>query len=294
MTSYNGSDTNDELSCTTVTLFNGVSIQIPAIPWITGFLTVGLAIAVSVLGVVAGAAGVAAGVVGVGTAGIVGGVSHGAHAARHLGHTISEGVTHIVDELGSTAGALSAPHASTVMNAHSGPPAGRLDAITLFLQFQFIASTGLLSINFPPLYSTFTANFAWANFIIPINAFRRAASHLQGHCNTTTGTGSSPYIPHISSGIATYAAHLGLQQFEVSGTTYFVFLCACGALVVLTSVVTIVIQILALTSKSKDKEAKWISRRHRWVHMSSNNTLRLVGRHSSFTFPILDIMPIPS
>jgi hypothetical protein len=166
-------------------------------------------------------------------------------------------------------------------NGEHGPPAGRMDPIMLFLHFQSISSSGLLSLRYPPIYGAFTANFAWANFILPIHAFKIVVQKMQ-KCvsdeNPITG------VPPVSSGqsnkettgIDAYAQRLGINPQDVFGIVYLVFLCSCAVLLGLFLLVGLVMQIGVFTSKTQDKRQVWLARQMKWKAMSSNNTLRIV------------------
>jgi len=207
-----------------------------------------------------------------------------AAAAGHPGTTLTTGNT------------LGVPHTAATTTAptgHSGPPAGHMDPITLFLHFQSVSFTGLLSLNYPSVYHAFTTNFAWANFIIPLKAFRKAAAHLrkcnidEGNTDTSFGVTTVNSGP-VSSGIANYSGRLGVNEQDVFVIIYLVFLCACGLLLVITVLVGTIMHIASLVSKDEDRKEVWNTRRHRWGHMSSNNTLRLVRGLSIFeTFTLL-------
>ena len=90
---------------------------------------------------------------------------------------------------GASAHDPSAHDGLTAAQAHvgsssSGPPASRMDPTALFFYFQSVSTNGLLSLNYPPVYRAFTVNFAWANLILPISSFRRAAEHMR-KCDLT-------------------------------------------------------------------------------------------------------------
>jgi hypothetical protein len=192
-----------------------------------------------------------------------------------------------------------APHAPTTAqgqvqgaNSGHGPPAGRMDPIALFLHFQNISSSGLLSVRYPPIYQAFTANFAWANFILPIHAFKIAVKKMQ-KCQLDedlpggSSTLSSTVVPPVSSGLSNgepigidgYAQRLGISPQDIFGIAYLVFLCACAVLLCLFLLIGLVIQIGVFTAKSPDRRQVWLARRERWTAMSSNNSLRIVRTH---------------
>jgi hypothetical protein len=80
----------------------------------------------------------------------------------------------------------------------------------------------------------------------------------------------------VSSGIANYAGRLGVNEQDVFGVIYLVFLCACGVLLVVSILVGAIMHVKSLASKDEEGKEVWTTRRRRWGHMSSNNTLRLV------------------
>ena len=248
-----------------MSLSNGVTTQLPAIPWATGSIALVIILA-------SGVAGVAS-----------------SFAIQGAGHTVQ---------------VTNAPHATTTANAHttttaeghvaaghSNPPVHRLDPTTVFLHFQSISTTGLLSLNYPPIYQAFTVNFAWSNFIIPLGAFRRAAERMR-KCDLpapTPGTtqfspsslpptvSSSSTASKIATGIPAYAAKLGISYQDLFGLIAFTFLCVLAVLLSIFWLVGLVIQIIVLAASKPERKAVWLERRTRWRQMSSNNTLRLVS-----------------
>jgi hypothetical protein len=158
-----------------------------------------------------------------------------------------------------------------------------MDPTAVFLHFQFVSSTGLLSVNYPSLYHAFTSNFAWANLIIPLHAFRNAAVKMR-KCDVS---GSNFAIPPVNSGlglggIANYAAQQGINAQDIFGVVFLVFLCACALLLVIHLVAAAVIQVAILISKDEARKDVWETRRDRFRYLSSNNCLRLVGGHLIF------------
>jgi len=276
LTFFSTSD-NSILGCLTATLSNGVTTKNAAIPWVTGILTILLIIAAGVLGNIAGvkAANAPGG----------NGLGMNAAAAGHPGTTLATGNTPGVPHTAAT---------TTAPTGHSGPPAGHMDPITLFLHFQSVSFTGLLSLNYPSVYHAFTTNFAWANFIIPLKAFRKAAAHMR-KCNVDKSNVSTSYGVStvnsglgVSSGIANYAGRLGVNEQDVFGVIYLVFLCACGVLLAIYILVGAIMHVKSLASKDEEGKEVWTTRRRRWGHMSSNNTLRLLlvalGTLATFAF----------
>ena len=249
-----GKSGGSQLGCLNMKLSNGVTTQNKVVPWITGLVTIGLAIIMAISGVAGGANAAGNG----GTRASVPGAGNSA-----------------AGNAGGDAGAPHAPGVATTPAGHPGPPAGHLDPITLFLHFQSISSTGLLSLSYPLVYQGFTTNFAWANFLIPIHAFRRAAGHMR-KCNTNGNTRIPAVSPSVSAGMATYSSHLGINPQDIFGIVYLVFLCACLLLLGLHMVAKAAVHIAVRRAKDW---AKCDSRRAQFAHMSSNNTLRLVRDH---------------
>jgi hypothetical protein len=246
-------DSNLEMACVQVSLTNGITIQLQAISWATGVVTI-LIIAKC------------------GAAGLAGYVAKGA-AIQPPG---------------------ASPHAATTVQSHaaggdSSPPAHNMDPTTLFLHFQSISASGLLSLKYPPIYRSFAVNFAWSNFIIPLAPFRHAAKRMR-KCDLDTPTPgdtqlSQPSIPIVSSeaaaseasaGIPAYAAKLGINRQDIFGMAYFVFLCACAALLVIFLLVGLAIQIASLIASNPERKEVWLKRRTQWRQISSNNSLRIV------------------
>ena len=151
-----------------------------------------------------------------------------------------------------------------------GPSLSRMDPIALFLHFQFISTTGLLSLKYPAIYRAFTVNFAWANFILPIQSFIRAAQRSR-KCTL------SKYPP----GISGYAVELGIGPQEVFVVVYCVFLCACLILLGLSLLVGLALQLNVLLATSDEKMEKGLRWRTLWQQMMSNNALRLVSNDTT-------------
>jgi hypothetical protein len=263
---YYDNTTGSEIACVQVSLSNGVTTQLPAIPWATGSIALVIILA-------SGVAGVAS-----------------SFAIQGSGHAVQA--------------SSASPHATTTANAHttttaeghvaaghSNPPVHRLDPTTVFLHFQSISTTGLLSLNYPPIYKAFTVNFAWANFIIPLGAFRRAAERMR-KCDLpaptpdTTQFSLSSLPPTVSSnstatkiatGIPAYAAKLNISYQDLFGLIAFTFLCVLAVLLSIFWLVGLVIQIKVWRASQPERKAVWVERRTRWGQMSSNNTLRLVS-----------------
>ena len=236
-------------------LSNGITLQNVAVPWTTGFITVLLLLAAAVLGVVGATQS---------------GTSSSSGAGKNLNTAVTSGDPHsTVDAATSTTGAVS---------GHTGPPAGHTDPLTLFLHFQFISSTGLLSINYPVLYQSFTANFAWANFIIPIKSLLEAAIRLR-KCDIDPDDLKIPTVsPGVSKGISTYLAQKGINDQDIFGLIYLVILCACAILLGLFLIVKGALIIVASKVKA-EKRPVWEARSQQVTHMASNNSLRLVRNH---------------
>ena len=295
-----------ELSCISAKLFNGVSTHQAAIPWVTGFVTVGLIGAAGILGVAGGTANISAALGNSEVLTTPGSSPPGSpppkspltsfygevaptsdttslslDAAILMGSAAVAGGTGTMLTAGNAGQTVGGPQTGMAPpTGHSSPPAGRMDPTAVFLHFQFVSSTGLLSVDYPSLYRAFTINFAWANLIIPLHAFRNAAAKMR-RCNVS---GSNSVIPPVGSGsglggIATYAAQQGIDAQDVFGVVYLVFLCACALLLVIYLVVAAVIQVAFLKSKDGARKDVWEARRDRWRHLFSNNGLRLVGGH---------------
>jgi hypothetical protein len=249
------------VSCVRMDISNGVTSKESAVSWTTGIVTIALLVAVGLIGVVTSGTG-----------------------ASQI-HTFSP-----EKGLGPSAHAPGTGDPSSAAQGqapgHSSPPAARMDPLLLLLHFQFISSSGFLTLNYPPIYRVFTTNFAWANFIIPIGAFRRAAMHMRKCTVNTSPPSSSSSLPVVDStlteesaksGIPAYAAKLGIDEQDIFGVAYLVFLSVCAILIVVVFLVTIVLQICAWQAEDVERKKVWRDRRRRWQQMSSNNTLRVVG-----------------
>jgi hypothetical protein len=217
--------------------------------------------------------------VGLGILGVVGVAKRALASAASATSAPAAGGGTTATTAGGAPGALH-PTAA-IPTGHSAPPLGRLDPAVLFLHFQSISATGLLSIRYPVVYQSFTANFAWANFIIPFPSFRKAASHLR-KCNANSGnTNSIPAVsPSVSSGISTYTSQLGIDEQDIFTIVFLVFLCACALIFGLRLLGEAVVRIATFFA-SAERKAVWEARRERMGHMFSNGTLRLVCYYRS-------------
>jgi len=218
------------------------------------------------------------------------------------------GVTALGASGAGAASAASGPHAPTTTQAQAqgtssshSPPGSRMDPITLFLHFQSISSSGLLSLRYPPIYQAFTTNFAWANFILPIHAFKIAAQKMR-KCDLNedpvggNDTFSANAVPPVSSGVTigdttgidAYALKIGISPQDIFGIAYLVFLSACAVLLGLFVLIGLVMQICVSTAKTPDKKQVWLARREKWIATSSNNSLRIMtlalGALATFAF----------
>ena len=225
-------------------------MQHSAVSWATGSITVALGLIVGVLGAAGGA--------NIAIAGTAGGPAHGTTAVT-----------------------------TTTPAGHSSPPAARMDPIlvALFLHFQFISSSGLLSISYPTVYHSFTTNFSWANFILPIGVFRKAAAHMR-KCTLSNSDASSVVSTHVSSGISTYSSKIGIDAQDLFGIVYLVFLSACALLLCLYLVAGAVTHIAIWRAPNEERKTVWEARKSRFAHMSSNNGFRLV----CYCHPLEDVI----
>lgn len=254
MFTFFSNDSNLEIACVQVSLTNGVTTQLQAIPWATGVVTIFIILA-------SGAGGLA-------------------------GYVVKGATFQPTDP---------STHAATTTQAHavggdSGPPAQNMDPTTLFLHFQSISTSGLLSLKYPPIYQAFTVNFAWSNFILPLAAFRNHAKKMRKCDLDTPDSGgiqlSQLSLPAVSSseasgGIPAYAAKLGISQQDIFGIAYFVFLCACAVLLGIFLLVGLAVQIASSMASDPERKEAWLERRTRWRQMSSNNSLRIVSNLNS-------------
>jgi hypothetical protein len=288
-----GSTDGKELGCLTAQLSNGLTTQYVAIPWVTGLATVMLLAVAAGLGIAGGSKAATFNASGNPTTSAPApepssgftsdpssGVLHGMSGGNAGGHSAFQTTGKIE---GATRGWDAAPHSTgavTPHTGHSGPPADRMDPTALFLHFQSISSAGLLSLNYPSVYHAFTTNFAWANLIIPIGSFRRAAAHMR-KCTVSSGNTAIPTVdPGVSTGIATYSSRLGIDRQDIFGIVYLVLLCACLVLLGLYVLASAIIHVMvhqASKSGDEEKKAKWEAWKGHFAHMSSNNTLRLVS-----------------
>jgi hypothetical protein len=267
-----------------VKLSNGVTTQTVVIPWVTGILTVGLAAAISILGVAGGAKRVLSSTTGATDASVAPATGPGdptsGGAAFTTGH--AGGASGAVHSSAATttpaghSGALHSSAATTTPAGHSGPPLSRIDPTVLFLHFQSISSAGLLSLRYPIVYHGFTANFAWANLIVPFPSFREAAARMR-KCTIDSSNTRIPVVsPSVSSGIATYSSQLGIDEQDIFGIVFLVFLCVCALLWGLHLLGDVILRIVAFWAIDQERREVWKARRDRLSHMFSNNTLRLV------------------
>jgi len=251
-----------------VKLSNGVTTQTVVIPWVTGILTVGLAAAIGILGVAGGAKRVLTSPTGATDASVA--------PATGPGDPTSGGAAFTTGHAGGASGALHSSAATTAPAGHSGPPLSRIDPTVLFLHFSSISSAGLLSLRYPAVYHGFTANFAWANLIVPFPSFREAAARMR-KCTIDSSNTRIPVVsPSVSSGIATYSSQLGIDEQDIFGIVFLVFLCVCALLWGLHLLGDVILRVVAFWAIDQERREVWKARRDRFSHMFSNNTLRLV------------------
>jgi hypothetical protein len=134
---------------------------------------------------------------------------------------------------------------------------------------------------------------------LPIGVLKRAASHFR-NCtlpdsqSNPSGSGvSSLAVPPVSygpvnqMGINAYATWLGIPSQDIFGLIYLVYLCACGALLVIFLVFGLILQVVVWVSSQERKDI-WRARRFRWAEMASNNSLRIMvlalGTLATFSF----------
>jgi hypothetical protein len=163
-----------------------------------------------------------------------------------------------------------------------------MDPTFLLLHFQNISSSGLLSLNYPPMYQAFTTNFAWANLIIPTLPFRNAARRM-GQCSLADGASGdigtllpqSSSLPSVLSGssgqgIPAFARKIGVNQRDLFAIALLVFSCACAILVGIYFIVSSFLEVALLSPSSEKDKMVWEERRNKWRGFASNNSLRIV------------------
>jgi hypothetical protein len=166
-------------------------------------------------------------------------------------------------------------------SAHLGR---RLDPLILLFHCQFISSSGLLRLKYSPSYLAFTANFAWANFILPTASFQNTAKRMR-KCDIDVPFSSSLSfeIPQVHAaadfipGIAAYAARVGISHQDMFAVAYLAFLCVFAVLVAFMLLVGLSLQIGVWRAQRFLRKDVWYLRRVRWQQMSCNNVLRLVS-----------------
>ena len=108
------------------------------------------------------------------------------------------------------------------------------DPTALFLLSQFLSTTGLLSLDYPEAYLAFSANFAWANFLVPIPSFLSAVASLT-RCEMETliqprhSYHDAPVVSYANDtvGIAVYARKVGVMHEEdIFGNVLLLVSCA--------------------------------------------------------------------
>lgn len=95
---------------------------------------------------------------------------------------------------------------------------------------------------------------------------------------------SAPY------GIPGYASALGVDQRDVLLIVYLVFVCLWAIFIGVVVLVSLALQITIFKVQSAERKEVWATRRIRWQHMSSNNSLRLVRTiHIDWLFYLTEI-----
>ena len=211
---------------------------------------------------------------GAGTGAGTGAAAEGAGVATGTGGTVTDqGVATVANTT------------PAIISSAPPPPAiAKLDPSALILHFQQISTFGLLSLNYPVLFESFTLNFSWANFIvIPSGHFKSFVNHLQKRDNSTMDTAMDTIddFGQGLSGIEVYAAGLGINKEDISAIVFFVFLGVCAIFAALLLDSIILCKVLARVKGRKDPEKGliWTERGGRVLQFASNNWIRLVRSH---------------
>ena len=171
-----------------------------------------------------------------------------------------------------------APYQPQPIPLTNPPPTflAKLDPATIALYFQGISTYGLLSLNYPTLFASFTLNFAWANFfIVPSKHFTSFITHLPKRSTIND-------INHSVTGIEVYAIGLGIDPTFLSTLVFFVFIgvCAIFTMILLQAVSVCLVFIYYHGRRESPESHKHIEKWRRnkdWVYQKgSSNWLRLV------------------
>ena len=172
---------------------------------------------------------------------------------------------------GSSGGGSSAAGASATAGSVLSQCATAVDPVSLLLHFQFLSQSGFLSLAYPANYLGFTFNFAWANFVIPMSVFKKAAVRMADLARCwSVGSGTA-------GGFDGVADRYGVPRESLGGIVYLSVISGMAialAFVVLVAVILFVLESMTKGSRSHETIARL---RHRWPSIASNLVLRLVS-----------------
>ncbi|TFK21218.1 hypothetical protein FA15DRAFT_707425 [Coprinopsis marcescibilis] len=173
--------------------------------------------------------------------------------------------------------------------AKGGVASSAIDPVLLLLHFQFISTTGFLSLSYPHNYLGFTYHFSFANFISPV--FTTISSELAGTCWMTSSQVRAD-VSETATGFQAVARRYGLQPGTLAGVVNLGVILGFG----LAQCIVLIVTLFSVIFKRSSNEGL---RRmgERWPSMASNLSLRLClwvwGTVATFAFYQFQI-PCPS
>ncbi|KAI9293087.1 TRP-domain-containing protein [Neoconidiobolus thromboides FSU 785] len=130
-----------------------------------------------------------------------------------------------------------------------GPTPSFFDVISTF---QFMGTTGMLSLNYPDLYKEYTTNLGWTMGMVNIPAVQSAINNFRPKAslrrrdigNFLPDTNAKTYSE--LAGVQSYANKLRVQPENYFLTVLIIFACLMGAITVLILLLRLVLELLAL------------------------------------------------
>ncbi|KAI0242147.1 hypothetical protein L0F63_003137 [Massospora cicadina] len=143
-------------------------------------------------------------------------------------------------------------------NTRPGPTPSFFD---LFATIQFLATTGQLSLNYPPLFQQFTKNFGWSMGVISPNLARRSLDWIPSKNATSYSE---------LSGVGSYARKLGVPPNSYFLTVLALFAMIMGAITLLVLVLRLVLEVLG-----RYRPTLFLGLRNHYVNYYAGNLLRV-------------------
>jgi len=158
--------------------------------------------------------------------------SPSASASHGHGHGHTETIPTPVGTVGSQSGFIS--HCASAV-----------DPVSLLLHFQFLSFSGLLVLEYPPNYLGFTYNFTWANFLIFLPPFKKAANGLMSKSCWKAGLDE---VSH--GGFDILAKRYGIPVQDLAGVVYICASAGIGIALVFFALIGAILFLLERMTRS--------------------------------------------